>query len=63
VGPFLWVVLLRTIDMTGFFCGRRSCYPVIGGALVLRDQSHLTGTFSGTLGPFLLRAVDALNLA
>jgi hypothetical protein len=54
---------VRVLDMTEYFCGPRRCYPVIGGALVLRDQSHLTGTFSGTLGPFLLRAVDALSLA
>jgi hypothetical protein len=53
---------VQTVDMTDLFCGHRWCDPVIGGALVLRDQNHLTGTYSGTLGPFLLRAVDALNL-
>jgi SGNH domain (fused to AT3 domains) len=52
---------VRVVDLTDFFCGRRRCYPVIGGALVLRDENHLTGVFSGTLGPFLLRAVDALG--
>jgi hypothetical protein len=31
---------------------------VIGGALVCRDQNHLTAVYSATLGPYLLRAVD-----
>jgi hypothetical protein len=33
---------------------------VIGGALVLRDNTHMTGVFSSTLGPFLLHAVDRI---
>jgi hypothetical protein len=33
---------------------------VIGGALVFRDQNHMTAAFSTTLGPFLARKVDAL---
>jgi hypothetical protein len=48
---------VRLVDMTRYFCSRRDCYPVVGGALVLRDQNHMTGVFSATLGPFLLRAV------
>ena len=42
-----------------FFCGSE-CYPVVGGALVLRDSTHMTGTYSTTLGPYLLREVDAV---
>jgi hypothetical protein len=34
--------------------------PTCFGALVLRDNTHMTGTFSTTLGPYLLRAVDAV---
>lgn len=49
---------VQTVDLTHFFCGSRDCYPVIGGALVLRDATHVTGVFSSTLGPFLLSAVD-----
>jgi hypothetical protein len=48
---------VRTVDLTRFFCGPGSCYPVIGGALVLRDQNHMTPTFAATLGPYLLRAL------
>jgi hypothetical protein len=51
---------VQTVDLTRFFCDARRCYPVIGGALVCRDQNHLTAVFSTTLGPFLLRAVDRL---
>ena len=41
---------VASVDLTRFFCGAR-CYPVVGGALVLRDSTHMTGAFSGTLGP------------
>ena len=50
----------RVVDLTHQFCGRRYCYPVVGGVLVHRDPDHLTQLFAGTLGPFLLRAVDRL---
>jgi hypothetical protein len=50
---------VRTVDLTRFFCDR-ACYPVIGGALVMRDQNHMTAAFSTTLGPYLLRKVNAL---
>jgi hypothetical protein len=49
---------VRAVDLTRFFCDRRRCYPVIGGALVCRDQNHLTAVYSATLGPYLLREVD-----
>jgi hypothetical protein len=52
---------VQTIDLTTFFCGKRSCDPVIGGALVRRDNTHLTGVFSATLGPYLERALDGLT--
>jgi len=46
------------VDLTPFFCGRDSCYPVIGGLLVTSDKSHFTPTFNSTLTPYLLRALD-----
>ena len=49
---------VQTVDLTPLFCGRRVCYPVIGGGLVLRDSTHMTGVFSATLGPYLLGAYD-----
>ena len=33
---------------------------MIGGALVVRDANHMTGTYSATLGPYVLRALDRL---
>jgi hypothetical protein len=51
---------VRVIDMTHFFCDRRLCYPVIGGALVYKDTTHLTRVFAATLGPFLLHRVGRL---
>jgi hypothetical protein len=48
---------VRAVDLTRFFCGRRRCYAVIGGALVLKDPTHLTGVYATTLGPYLLRAI------
>jgi len=48
------------VDLTPFFCSRQLCFPVVGGALVHKDTTHLTLTFGTTLGPYLLRAIDAL---
>jgi hypothetical protein len=53
---------VRTIDLTPFFCDDRLCYPVVGGALVYKDLSHITTTFSTSLGPYLLDAFRALDL-
>jgi hypothetical protein len=52
----------RVVDLTDFMCDSASCYPVVGGALVHTDIGHLTRTFSASLGPFLLRAIDRLGL-
>src|SRR3954466_4170757 len=47
------------LDLTPFFGDARRCFPVIGGVLVYKDTTHLTGLYARTLGPYLLRAVDA----
>jgi hypothetical protein len=47
-------------DLTQFFCGSQLCYPVVGGALVHKDTTHISLTYGLTLGPYLLREVDAL---
>ena len=49
---------VQLVDMTRFMCSERMCLPVIGGALVNKDQTHLTRVFATTLGPYLLRHVD-----
>jgi hypothetical protein len=54
----------RFVDLTSFFCGRRSCYPVVGGVRVYDDVlGHFTTAFSQTLGPYLLREVRRLIAA
>ena len=50
----------RSVDLTEFFCGRRSCYLVVGGVLVNSDLDHITGEFSRSLGPYLLRKIRRL---
>jgi hypothetical protein len=50
---------VQTVDLTPYFCGQADCYPVIGGVLVLRDETHMTSAFSTTLGPYLESAVDS----
>jgi hypothetical protein len=48
-------------NLTPFFCSKRSCYPVVGGALAYRDDSsHITQVFARTLGPYLLREIRRL---
>jgi SGNH domain-containing protein len=51
---------VQSVDLTRYFCDHRRCDPVVGGVLVLRDQHHMTATYSTTLGPILLRKVSPL---
>jgi len=48
---------VRIVDLNDFVCAR-SCLPVIGGALVFKDNNHLTAVFARTLGPYLQRAIE-----
>ena len=48
---------VRPVDLTRRFCDRRLCYPVIGGALVYKDVSHITAVYGTTLGRYLGRAL------
>jgi len=49
--------------MTRYLCGARYCRPVIGGVLVYKDIHHLTRTYATTLGRYLQRKVDRLELS
>jgi hypothetical protein len=49
---------VQLVDLTRFMCSSRMCLPVIGGALVHKDQTHLTRVFATSLGPYLLRHID-----
>jgi hypothetical protein len=48
----------RAIDLTRLLCSAQRCFPVIGGALVYKDDQHFTDVFSETLAPALRRALD-----
>jgi len=52
---------VRVVDMTRFICDARWCYPVVGGALVYKDDNHLTEVFARTLGPYLDRAMKGVT--
>jgi hypothetical protein len=52
---------VKVVDLTPFMCDEQRCFPVVGGALVIKDHGHLTRTFSATLGPFVQRAVELLR--
>jgi peptidoglycan/LPS O-acetylase OafA/YrhL len=45
------------VDLTRYLCDSRQCFPVIGGALVYKDATHITSIYGRTLGPYLLRAL------
>ncbi|SDE40962.1 acyltransferase family protein [Glycomyces harbinensis] len=44
-------------DLTAYVCPDGECPAVIGNVRTYRDHSHLTATYSATLGPFAAAAV------
>lgn len=48
------------IDLNGRICPGRMCEPIIGNALVYRDQHHLSATYARTLAPYLEEKTEAL---
>ena len=50
-------------NLLDHLCDAQRCYPVVGGALVYKDKTHLTTVFAETLGPYLLRQVERLDTA
>ena len=53
----------QVADLTGYMCGKTLCYPVVGGALVFKDKTHITLAFAETLGPYLDRRLTHLMLS
>lgn len=49
----------RVVDMTDLYCDETMCPPVIGGVVVYRDGTHLTGTYARTLAPYLAERLRA----
>ena len=50
---------VRVVDLSYQVCDRTRCFPVVGGVLVHKDLDHLTPQFAATLGPILLRKLNA----
>jgi hypothetical protein len=48
------------VDLTPYFCGPDFCPAVIGSVMIYRDDAHLGGIYSQTLGPYLGRALDSI---
>jgi hypothetical protein len=48
------------IDPLPWLCTRNLCPPVVGNVVVYADDSHLTGTYSTLLAPFLAPALRAV---
>ena len=49
-----------TVDLNRFVCDVRRCYPVIGGALVYKDTTHLLEPFMRSLAPYFQRELAPL---
>ncbi|SDQ63173.1 Peptidoglycan/LPS O-acetylase OafA/YrhL, contains acyltransferase and SGNH-hydrolase domains [Curtobacterium sp. UNCCL20] len=47
------------IDLSKYYCTDTTCPAVIGGVLVYRDTSHITGTWAMSLEPYLERDMKA----
>ncbi|MGO2747274.1 acyltransferase family protein [Microbacterium sp.] len=47
------------LDFTDVYCDDETCFPVVGGANIYRDQDHLTVTFANTLTPQFTAALEA----
>ena len=52
---------VQVVDLTSFMCSSTKCFPVVGGALVYKDATHLTAVFAKTLSPYLGRGIDKLR--
>jgi peptidoglycan/LPS O-acetylase OafA/YrhL len=50
----------KLIDATPWICPSDPCEPVIGDVLVYRDRTHMTATYSRSLGPRLLTLIPPL---
>ncbi|MFT4221110.1 MAG: acyltransferase family protein [Microbacterium sp.] len=47
------------LDFTDVYCDQATCFPVVGGANLYRDQDHLTVTFADTLAPWIAEAIES----
>ena len=43
------------IDLSQYYCDPEYCSPIVGGVLVYRDNSHVTGTWAKLLVPYMVQ--------
>ena len=46
------------LDLSRYYCSQTQCPMVIGGVIVYRDRDHLTASYSRTLAPYLVAAIE-----
>ena len=47
----------HVVDLTRFYCDRRTCPVVIGGVNVYHDNNHVSATYARTLAPYVMRRI------
>jgi peptidoglycan/LPS O-acetylase OafA/YrhL len=55
--------LVRSVDLSRFFCDRTRCHAVIGGVVAWADENHIIGYFARTLAPYLQPALQRAIVA
>ncbi|GAB2984819.1 acyltransferase family protein [Nocardioides montaniterrae] len=55
--------LLRSVNLSRFFCDASRCHAVIGGVVAWADENHIIGYFARTLAPFLDAPLEAAMVA
>ena len=51
---------MQLLNFDDIFCDELNCLPVIGHAVVYRDDNHLTDTFARTLAPYIEQEINKL---
>ena len=54
------VPAVKLVNFDHIFCDELNCLPVIGHAVVYRDDNHLTDTFARTLAPYIEQEINEL---
>ena len=49
---------VRYLPMRDFFCDSRTCYPVVGGLITYRDNSHISTEYSTAMAPYIGKFLD-----
>jgi hypothetical protein len=52
------VSAVQLLNFDDIFCDDLYCLPVIGHAVVYRDDNHLTDTFARTLAPYIEQEIN-----